>query len=90
MSKRRPWAKAPATGIEITCICDGRAIKGHATTVSKRSIYVLGLHDKVPMLFFASEEGTKWARGWDAETAGALQAANALLDAPAPARRARA
>jgi hypothetical protein len=89
MSKRRPWAKAPPTGIEITCVVDGRAVKGHATTVTKRSIYVLGLHDKVPMLFFASEEGTKWARGWDAETAGALQATNALLDPPVPAPQVR-
>jgi hypothetical protein len=80
----------PALGETVACMLDGRVRRGRATTVSKTSIYIeLPDDGGVPLLFFASEEGTKWARGWDGETVGALCAAHALLDPPVPLPRRR-
>lgn len=81
MSKLSQWANPPVPGDNIACMFGGRPIKGHVTTVTARMVYVLGLGDTESMLFFAHEEGTKWARGWDPETAGALSAAWALAAA---------
>lgn len=76
---RSQWANPPKPGDEVACIFGRRPIKGHIAAVSVKTIFVVGLHDdEHTMLFFAKEEGTKWARGWDPETVRALSAAYAL------------
>lgn len=80
---RSQWTNPPKPGDEVTCIfgvgaLNARPIKSHVNTVTARMIFVRGLHDEESMLFWAREEGVKWARGWDPETARALSAAYAL------------
>jgi hypothetical protein len=67
----------PHVGSEVCVIVEGRLHRARVldVDVSESEIYVELPHLRHSLPFLDSEEGTRWARGWDEETQGALLAA---------------
>ncbi len=72
-------------GDEITVMLDGHVRRARVRAVNGKWVLlnVIGWGAEDQMLPLA-DEGTRWAKGWDEETQGALRAAHTLKDEATP------